>query len=438
MENMVDSVSDMRIGFFPCFFSMGETLPHIKIAELFRNRGYDIVFFSHDGKFEHLAGSFELIQLSPLSWVEARKEREQKNFDPLKNYSMERLMFYPYLVTNNEEYVSEEIQAFKDANIDILICSFNPTVSISARAAQIPLFMLQSGTATIPFMKTGGVSFPENYESMLTSILPQKLKNLIARWFLLHNKLLVKDFNNIARKYSTPSFQTLHDILKGDFNLVCDDIHFLGIEPTEDYPLDRFIGPIFGGLSEATSELDEDIKNHLNNEKKSIFVTLGSTLDDELFISIVNTLNTTDYNVIILDPFHEKRDLSDIHENILFKSFINSPQRLHERVDLSIIHGGRGTVYTVAYSGKPAIGVPHYMEHQYNLDNLVSHGMAIRLSKRNYRPEKLVDAINYIFNNYDYHLQNAQRLSTQLTPIAGEQNAVEVIKKIYDQEIKKL
>ena len=134
---------------------------------------------------------------------------------------------------------------------------------------------------------------------------------------------------------------------------------------------------------------------------------------------------------------HEKRNLSDIRENILFKTFINSPRKLHEHVDLSIIHGGRGTVYTVAYSGKPAIGIPHYMEHQYNLDNLVSHGMAIRLSKRNFTPTKLIEAINHIFTQYDYFLQNAQQLSTHLTPIAGEQNAVKVIKKIIDQEIKK-
>jgi len=427
----------MRIGFSPCFFSMGETLPHIKIATLFKKSGYDIVFFSHGGKFEQLSKSFELIQLSPLSWIEARKEREKTQFDPLKNFSMERLMFYPYLVSNNESYVSEEIQVFMDADIDVLICSFNPTVSISARAAKIPLFMLQSGTATIPFMKTGGVSFPENYENLFTSLLPQKLKNRIARWFLLHNKLLVKNFNTIASKYHTPSFQTIHDILKGDYNLVCDDIKFLGIEPTEEYPLDRFIGPIFGGLSETTEGLDEDIKKHLNNDKKSLFVTLGSTLDDELFLSIVNTLNTTEYNIIILDPFHEKRHLSDIHENILFKTFINSPRKLHEQVDLSIIHGGRGTVYTVAYSGKPAIGIPYYMEHQYNLDILVSHGMAIRLSKRNFSPTKLIEAIDHIFTEYDSFLQNAQQLSTHLTPIAGEQNAVNVIKNIIDQEIKK-
>jgi UDP:flavonoid glycosyltransferase YjiC (YdhE family) len=138
-----------------------------------------------------------------------------------------------------------------------------------------------------------------------------------------------------------------------------------------------------------------------------------------------------------LDPFHEKRNLSDIHENILFKSFINSPKKLHERVDLSIIHGGRGTVYTVAYSGKPAIGFPHYMEHQYNLDNLVSHGTTIRLSKRNFSPEKLLETIHQMFAHYEYYLQNAQQLSAKLTPIAGEQNAVAVIKQIINQDLKK-
>ena len=106
-------------------------------------------------------------------------------------------------------------------------------------------------------------------------------------------------------------------------------------------------------------------------------------------------------------------------------------------VDLAIIHGGRGTVYNAAYSGKPSIGIPFFIEQQYNIDCLVRNKAGLKISGKYFNPEKLLKAINTIFENYDIYLKNATEFSKKLSGITGEQKAVERIIEIVDKEVMK-
>jgi UDP:flavonoid glycosyltransferase YjiC (YdhE family) len=53
----------------------------------------------------------------------------------------------------------------------------------------------------------------------------------------------------------------------------------------------------------------------------------------------------------------------------------------HQLADLSLIHGGIGTVMTAAYAGKPVVGVGMQPEQVANLACLVRKGFAIRVPK---------------------------------------------------------
>jgi UDP:flavonoid glycosyltransferase YjiC (YdhE family) len=142
-------------------------------------------------------------------------------------------------------------------------------------------------------------------------------------------------------------------------------------------------------------------------------------------------MNQTDYNVIATyTSILNEEELPKLNDNILLKKFINNPITLNKKVDLAIIHGGRGTVYNAAYSGKPAIGIPLNGEQQYNLDSLARHGMAIRLSKTFFEEEKLLDSIKEIFENYDTYLKNAKALTQKLPKPEGDKNAARRILEI--------
>ncbi len=266
------------VGFFPVFYSIGETIPHVKIAKFYIEKGGRAIFFSHGGKYEYLAKEIgcKVINLQNSWQSSLQKGKRVKE----KNVPFEKIMFGVLRKETLGELIDEEIEALKKTGVEALFVSFNPSLCISARVLKIPLVVLISGTSITPYYKSGCVTFPENYENFFTKLVPHSIKDKIARWYLLNNKLLVKDFNNLAKKYQVQSFQYLNDILLGDFTLVCDDIHFLGLNPTNSFPLKNYIGPIARDLfEEQQTKPDDDIVRHLNRPGRSILLIMGSICD---------------------------------------------------------------------------------------------------------------------------------------------------------------
>jgi UDP:flavonoid glycosyltransferase YjiC (YdhE family) len=156
--------------------------------------------------------------------------------------------------------------------------------------------------------------------------------------------------------------------------------------------------------------------------------------DKEFFLSILKFLNETSYNVIATyTTILNENELPSLNENILLKKFIKNITSLNRRVDLAIIAGGRGTVYTAAYSGKPIIGIPIRGEQQCNLDCLIRNGSAIRISKKFFEEKDLLNAIEKIFNNYETYLHNAQNLANKLPKPEGAERAAQRIVEFLEK-----
>ena len=419
---------------------MGETLPQVKIAKRYIERGGKGIFFSHGGKFEHLAEEIgcEVIRLKDLAWKDA-----MVGVDRSKT-TMEKQQFIVYNKKTIGKFVKGEVEAFKEKGIDLVLSSFNPTCSISARVLRIPLVALTSGATSSIYFRSGFATYPDNYENFFTRILPSSFKNYVIRWALLNNNFLVREFNKVGKKYKIKSFRTLNDILEGDHTLLCDDINFLGVKPTNKFPVENFIGPVSVSISdEKENELENDIKKHLERPGRSILFIIGSASSDidspisKIFLNILEKLNQTDFNVIVVCGKIPLEKLPKTNDNILIKQLIKSPQIVNKMVDLAIIHGGRGTVYNAAYSGKPSIGIPFFIEQQYNIDCLVRNKVGLKISGKYFNPEKLLKAINTIFENYDIYLKNATEFSKKLSGITGEEKAVERIIEIVDKEVMK-
>jgi UDP:flavonoid glycosyltransferase YjiC (YdhE family) len=415
-------------------------LPQIKIAKKYIEKGGKGIFFSHGGKFQHLAKEIgcKVVKLKNLSWKDALV-----GIDRVKT-PLERQQFIAYNKKTIESLVKSEIEAFKEKGIDIIVSSFNPTCSISTKVLDIPLIVLISGTTTSVYYRSGFATFPDNYENIFTRILPVSFKNYIARWILLSNNLLVKDFNRVARKYNIKRFSTLNEILEGDHTLFCDDINLFGKKASKKFPINNFIGPVSLKLLENKEDsLDKDIKNHLKRPGKSILFTLGSAQSNiespvnKLFIKILGLFSQTDYNVIVICGKIPITKLPKTSNNILIKKYVKSPEKLMKKIDLAIIHGGRGTVYNVAYSGKPSIGIPFFIEQQYNIDCLVRNGAGKKVSSKFFKSEKFLRTIKTIFDNYDMYLKNAKKLSKRLSKDIGEEKAVKRIIEIAKKEVKK-
>jgi UDP:flavonoid glycosyltransferase YjiC (YdhE family) len=419
VEKMINSDKKPLIGFFPGFFDIGETYPIIKIAKRYQTLGGEVIIFSHGGDYEYLAKEqgFRITRIKPIA----------------RGPDITR-----YFMKNSDEdiikMIKDQALVYQNTGIRALVqTSSYLDCLITLSYAKIPLISIISGTISTPYFKANYAAYPDNSENFFTQLIPQYVKNRINNWYALNYRgPITKKFNRIAKKTNINTrYRCFQDIVLGDYTLLCDDMKYLGLKPTSDFPVENYIGPI---LSDDFFEqkLEDDIEKHLKKSSKTILLTMGcSSVMKEIFLKILKTLNQTDYNVIAAyTNILNDSELPKLNDNILLKKFIKNITILNKRVDLAIIHGGRGTVYNVAYSGKPAIGFPLNGEQQYNLDNLARYGAALRLSKTFFREEKFLDAIKKIFDNYDTYLENAKLLTQKLPKPEGDKKAASRILEI--------
>ncbi|MFO7792422.1 MAG: glycosyltransferase [Candidatus Saliniplasma sp.] len=432
MSDKSTDPSEPLVGFLPCFFSMGEAIPVIKIAEEYIGRGGSAVVFSHGGDYEDLVDDLdtEVIQLNDI-WDGVSKDSDEFFKEGNKLHQLVRTIYPP---DNIRRCVDEEVKAFRETGIDMIVCSFNLTVTISSKVVGIPQVAVVSGTAIPPYYEEWA-TFIDNFENKVTQLFPDSIKNRFIRLFLRHNKLGISLFNKVAPEYGVDKFRTYENVYCGERSLVCDDLSYLDISPTEEFPKENFIGPIvYGDPSEFHREnVDDDVKAHIQGDGNSIIVVMGSTGVKEIFLDIVDLFDGTDYNVIFAyTNLLSEEELPSTHENILFKEFVSLAD-VSKMTDLAITHGGRGTVQTLAYSGKPAICVPMFIEHQYNVENMVRQGTTIKIKKKSFSTDKLEEAVDKIFNNYDEYLKNAKKVADRLPEELGESKGARRIRELANQ-----
>jgi UDP:flavonoid glycosyltransferase YjiC (YdhE family) len=418
------------IGFFPAFGSMGETVPLVKIAKAYGDVGGESLFFSHGGQFEYLAEEIgaRIVHLDRhIESIQPEQQRLYKDGVP-----WEEIMARRFTAEAIAHAVEEEVKALRGYPVDLVVSSFVLSCIISARVVGVPLVSLASGISTPVYARSGRLTIPEEYENVFTRILPRSWKNRVAGWYLLHSKRMTGEFNKVASQYHVPSFRYSYELFFGDETLICDDIHFLGVQPTREFPLNNYIGPLIAGNPDLQKgALDADVERHLGRPGRSIVLSLGSSYNYLAFFPrLVETLNETQYNVIILYKDFKKHDwCARMHEKILFKEFVPMGALL-KRTDLAITTGGRGAIYSIAFSGKPAVCIPMIYEHQCNIENLVRAGAGVRLSKKNIDSARVLQAIDRVFHEYPMFLENARRLQGRLSMESGEKMAVQRLMEI--------
>ena len=432
------------VGFIIPFGSLGETYPLIAIAKKYIELGGKAIFFGYGKKYQHLAKEIgcEIIDLTvDFSGSALKRARIIQNkiveqqLSPEKNFShMIQKDFYQFDINS----IKKEAKAFKDTDVKLIATGFDFLSNISARIAKIPLVYIVSGALITPYYQQRLASFPDNYENFFLRLVPSFIKNRLANWYILNNKGSVKEFNRRACAFNTPRINHFLDLFSGDYTFVAEDIAFLNLKPTAEYPEKNFVGPILADYIYAKKgeQMDYDVEKHIQRPGRSILLTMGGALIcKKIFLRILNILNQTDYNVIATyTNILSDNELPKLNNNILLKKFISNITTLNQMVDLAIISGGRGTVYTSAFSGKPAIGIPFHIEQQCNIDNLVRHGSAIRLSKRNLTTKNLLTALDKIFTNYDPFLKNAQLLKAKLKEPKGAENTAKRLLEIIAKD----
>jgi len=428
---MINSIADTKkplVGFFPLFYNLAESGRAILVAKRYIEQGGKAIFFSHGGEYEKLTREIEckIVKVDPIY--------SEKFIEDLWKYSRLEKMGAPFPKKILKEHVEAEIEAYKKTGVKLIVTTNNFPCCISARAAGIPLISIT------PKVIGKFTKYPEDAEFFLTRSIPEWMKLKVLNWYFPKSKMWSRPFNKIAKDYNLSNFKNSIEITKGDYTLYTDFLELLKLPNLEKNLQEFYIGPIFMDelfkMTFSNELLDDEIKKHLHKPGRSILFSLGSSGTKELFLKVINALNKTNYNVIaVYSSILSEDDLPVVNDNIILKKFVPSIKEINRNVNLAIIHGGQGTVYTAAYAGKPVIGIPMQFEQHLNLEILIKHGTACIESRRYFKEKFFLKTIEDIFDNYNIYLKKAQKLASQLPRAEGDKNAVEILLKITKHEI---
>lgn len=413
------------VSFFPAFPNLAESSRLVRIAEKYREMGGQSVFFSHGGVYENLAteAGFRVHRIAPIYTDEqiaelTKYDHGEKFGDPFPD---------EWLV---EHLVNEE-KAYQDCQVELVVTGFNIPCVLSARKARIPLVFIIPGTALEPYFQAGLGTFPDTFENVFTRLLPKRLKDRLTNWAMVRARIGTGAFNRVARRYDLPRIPNSLSLWKGDYTLVSDLREALDLPERYDLPEEDYIGPLPANLR---IPLQADVREHLERPGPTLYFAMGSSGEKPVYLRILEALTDTPYNVVAAyTSILDESELPHVGKNVLLKQFVPA-ETVNAMVDLAVLHGGQGTIYTAAYSGKPVVGIPMQFEQQYNIDILVRNGSAIRISKRHFRERELLGAIETILANLDTYRSNAEALANRLPAIHGARRGAERIREIVVAE----
>jgi len=371
--------------FSPTACNLAEVTRALEIAKPCQD-SFEIVFVSYGGEFENLIEKegFVIRHLEPALTPE--------KVEHIYRVDQGRKLGYFYSAREVEEQVKNEIALFRELKPVAVVTGINFSNSISCRVTQTPLIWLTHSTWMMQSMYNAGLA---SYVDMLDlpgiRLLPERFLTLISKKMLSLSNLYTRPYNKVARRYGLKSFKTMESLWEGDYNLLAEPEEFCELELPPTY---HYIGPLIGRLD---SPIPEDILN-LPKDKPIIYFAMGSSGQPEVIAKIVEGFAGKPYRVIApVKSLLRNLDVK-VPSNVIVTDWLPA-HKVNPMADISVIHGGIGTVMTACLAGTPVVGVSMQPEQEFNIDCLVRKGFAIRIRKKRFTPEKLSSAIDQLLTD---------------------------------------
>ena len=122
---------------------------------------------------------------------------------------------------------------------------------------------------------------------------------------------------------------------------------------------------------------------------------------------------------------HFEKEKLRVPSNVLLYDWLPA-HKVNPLADVAVIHGGQGTVQTACASGTPFVGIGLQPEQEANIDMIVRQGSAIRLSKRYFTREKIIESIEFLLDD-DQVRQRAKEIQTLSNAWDGTKNAAQFL-----------
>lgn len=392
-------------------FNWSETQRMVYIAEQLKKRGCRVTIIG-EGKYAYLVEPLQCERIYPTcdkKWFTEERINKMMNLDKYGNgyASAEEI----------KEVVEEEVRIIKECEPNLILTGYRNTLTVSSRVAKVPLVWCLSAVVSPMFFQKGLATIPVDIKvnHFLTNITNEIQKEKYYAKFACMNALsnngTSKEWNKVLKEYGLTEFKSDMAIFEGDFNLMSD-----AEEVFEEFGAGnlkyRFCGPFQPRDEEM--ELPQWLKEYQHGDRKVILVTMGSSGSGEILKATLDSLVGLYYDFFV-STLGKLENSEDTYPDNFYFADKFPIQAILKKVDGCVIHGGQGTLYSVAFAGKPFVGVPMFNEQQYNLKNLTKKYLAgLTVLKNEVNKEKLQRAVCEVMEQKSYQ-ENATKLKQQLS-----------------------
>jgi UDP:flavonoid glycosyltransferase YjiC (YdhE family) len=426
----------IRIVIATIFQNGGDATRAIEIAKIikaYEPKTYEteIIFISRGSKFEEEAirSGFKIHKATPqMKGIKFQDDFKTKFGDIIGDKNLAK------------EILQGEIDAYRELKPDLLLYGFWPIGSIARRIAipdtkciaflPIPLTEVFINYVKIFPDEIFLSRLPKGFQKFLINILPKKAK-------LNNPALRHPSIQHAARELGyTGKINNIFEMLRSDKYLINDFPIFYDTDAFGEHVI--FTGPVYSKIGMGTIE-DENILGILSPDNKKIkfFCTLGSSGDKSDLLEIIQVFNEgagLDWSGIILSPkaicpIDEARSLLKNNNIYITDTFVPAKE-INAEVDIVICHGGQGTLQTAITSGTPLVGIATQPEQKMNLEHLQDFGMAIRMSRWEWKSKNIRENIKKIISDETYHTK-----ARELKKISESINTQEIIANAIWDEI---
>ena len=377
-----------RIAFFPATWNLAETTRTIEVAKACREE-FDISFAGHGGQFEKLIEDegFSLTRLEPrLTPEKIEYLYKVDQGDKFGSF---------FSLEETRERVRNEAAFLTDLRPAAAVTGFNVTVSIASRASDVPLVWLTQSTWDIQTMIDQGLgSYMDDFDRPVLNLLPASaLKWLTKKAFAFSGRAIIRPLNAVARELRVKEMKDLRDLWEGDYNLLAEPRDFSGLKNVpETY---SYIGPLIAHLE---TPVPEAVRDMAAQDRPLVYFSMGSSGRPALIKAILEGFEGQPFNVV--SPMKSKTEGLDVRvpSNVILTDWLPALE-VSRLADISVIHGGIGTVMTAALAGKPVVGIGMMYEQEYNLDCLVRKGFARRIRRTRVSADEVNGAVRALLTD---------------------------------------
>lgn len=338
-----------RILFFP-FNLLSHYLRCLVLADSYDKSEYEIRFLSsekYNGYVE--AHGYEVFSCASFDADYVMECTNNFSFDWLNQRDLERVLI-------------GQVKCINALKADMVIGDVAPTLKMAAELAAVKHVTLVNGYMTRYYAATRKIPRKHKAYELMQQLPARFAEALTTVGERLAFRKIHAPFDSLRKKYNLPAVKDYLQELEGDENLICDMPELF---PQKFLPGSyRFIGPLLYHYPED----QPDWQDQVNWNKPLICVCMGSTGDWEQ-LRFLNDPYYSRYTIVTAGD--QTGVLSADH--IINRDFLNLNKVL-ERSNLMICHGGNGTIYTGILNRVFMLCLASHFEQEYNIDALERNG----------------------------------------------------------------